>query len=85
MHGKFAIAIALSVLGITASACSDANIGSNVDDVVNAKYAEGSAEARAILAVANDKVIDEEIARIINERYAACKALLSEKRETIEK
>jgi len=61
MHGKFAIAIALSVLGITASACSDANIGSNVDDVVNAKYAEGSAEARAILAVANDKVIDEEM------------------------
>merc|ERR1711920_914272 len=32
-----------------------------------------------------NKVIDEEISRIINERYAACKALLSEKRETIEK
>ena len=32
-----------------------------------------------------NKIIDDEISRIINERYAACKALLTEKRETIEK
>ena len=31
------------------------------------------------------KVIDNEISRIINERYVACKTLLTEKRDTIEK
>lgn len=31
------------------------------------------------------KVIDDEISRIINERYRACKDLLSERKETIEK
>ena len=31
------------------------------------------------------KVIDREISRIINERYVACKDILSEKRDIIEK
>ncbi|RLB60623.1 MAG: hypothetical protein DRI90_13305 [Deltaproteobacteria bacterium] len=53
------IATALG-FGILAAACGDAGVGSNEDDATSIPYAEGSPEAQAIRAVANDQELGVE-------------------------
>ena len=52
-------AVAFGTLGLLAAACGDADVGSDEQNATSIPFAEGSPEGRAVLAVANDRSLDE--------------------------
>jgi phosphatidylserine/phosphatidylglycerophosphate/cardiolipin synthase-like enzyme len=55
---RFITALSFGALSIVAAACSGADVDSDAQDATSIPFAEDSPEARAVLAVANDRSLD---------------------------